>query len=81
VWKIAAVTVCGFDMKGQHSPSTLPTGDCNNYNTDHLTPSVFDNSSNHNKGMGFLVIFKGLIENGGSQTFPVQTSTTVRLVQ
>lgn len=81
VWKIAAVTICGFDLKGATSPDTLPTGDCNNYNTDHLVPSVFNNSSNHNKGMGFLVIFKGLIENGGSNTFPTVTSTTVRLTK
>lgn len=81
VWKIAAVTICAFDLKGTHSSSTLPTGDCNNLNTDHLTPSVFDNSSNHNKGMGFLVIFRGLIENGGQSTFPVVTATTVRLVE
>ena len=81
VWKIAAVTICGFDLKGQKSSATLPTGDCNNYNSDHLAPSVFDNSSNKNKGMGFLVIFKGLIQNGGSNTFPTVTSTTVRLTQ
>jgi Putative Flp pilus-assembly TadE/G-like len=81
VWKIVSATICGFDLKGKSSSSTLPTGDCNNYNTDHLAPSVFDNSSNNNKGMGFLVIFRGIIENGGSQTFPVQTSTTVQLVK
>jgi Flp pilus assembly protein TadG len=83
IWKLAAVTICGFDMKGNigNQTSTLPTGDCNNLNTDHLTPTVFDNASNHNKGMGFLVIFRGLIENGGLTSFPVEVETTMRLVK
>jgi hypothetical protein len=89
VWKIAAATICGYDLKGAHSPSksSVPNpllqagSECSMYNTDHLTPSVFDNASNHNKGMGFLLIFKGLIEPGGATTFPVETKTTMRLAE
>jgi hypothetical protein len=31
--------------------------------------------------MGFLVIFRGLIENGGLTSFPVEVETTMRLVK
>ena len=76
VWKIAAVTVCGFALHGERSSDTLPTGDCNNYNLDHLKPSAYGNGDT-----GFLLIFKGLLENGQTTLLPPKMDTTVRLVQ
>jgi hypothetical protein len=76
VWKIAAVTICGYAMHGVYSSSTLPTGDCNNYNPDHAKPQDFDNSD-----IGFLLIFKGIIDSGDVASFPVSVSSTMRLVE
>lgn len=75
VWKIAAVTVCGFAMKGKLS-SAMPAGDCTTSNTSGLSTAVFSRDD-----IGFLVIFKGLIEAGGPATFPVQVDTRLRLVE
>lgn len=76
VWKIAAVTICGFALKGKYSSSTLPTGDCNNFNTDALVPTDFKSSE-----VGFLVIFKGLLSSGDTGGFPTQVDSTLRLVE
>jgi Flp pilus assembly protein TadG len=85
IWKIAAATVCGYALHGAYSSdpapvgngsSTLPTGDCNNLNTDHLKPTDFDSGDT-----GFLLIFKGMIEPGGLTSFPVDVKTTLRLVE
>lgn len=75
VWKIAAVTICGFAMKGKLS-SAMPAGDCTTSNTSGLSTTVFSKDD-----IGFLLIFKGLIEAGGPATFPVQVSTRLRLVE
>lgn len=78
VWKIAAVTVCGYGLHGAKSPSNLATvsNECNNANTDHLDPATtFDNDD-----LGFLLVFKGLIEKDGD-AFHVDTKTTMRLVE
>jgi Flp pilus assembly protein TadG len=76
VWKIAAVTICGFALKGKYSPDTLPTGDCNNMNTYGLKPTNFASGD-----IGFLVIFKGLLSSGDSGGFPTQVDSTLRLVK
>jgi Flp pilus assembly protein TadG len=76
VWKIAAVTICGYAMKGVYSSSTLPTGDCNNLNTYGLAPTNFDKAD-----IGFLVIFKGLLSSGDTGGFPTQVDSTLRLVE
>jgi len=76
VWKIAAVTVCGYAFKKNRSSDTMPTGDCNNYNSDHVKPSDFGD-----KDSGFDLIFRGLLQTGDTGGFPVETKTSVRLVE
>jgi hypothetical protein len=79
VWKIAAVTVCGYGIKGRLSSDTMLTGDCNDMNqVDKLKPSV--EFPDHDD-IGFLLIFRGLLETGGPPTFPVDVQTTMRLVE
>lgn len=75
VWKIAAVTVCGYAMKGKVS-SVMPAGDCTTSNTSGLSTATFTKDD-----IGFLLIFEGLIEAGGPTTFPVEVDTRLRLVE
>jgi len=77
VWKMAAVTVCGYALHGVYSPSTLPQGDCNNANAlTHFKPQDFASGD-----IGFILVFKALIESGDAGSFPVDTQTTMRLVE
>ena len=76
VWKIAAVTICGYALKGAYSSSTLPTGDCNNMNVHALDPKNFDKAD-----IGFLVIFKGMLTSGSTGGFPTQVDSSLRLVK
>ena len=78
MWKIAAVTICGYALKGVYSSSTLPTGDCNNMNatTPKVKPQNFGSAD-----IGFLMIFRGLLQAGDTGGFPVEVATSMRLVE
>jgi Putative Flp pilus-assembly TadE/G-like len=85
VWKIAAVTICGYALHQYKSSDTLPTGDCNNFNLSQpvgdptyprAAPSHFENHDS-----GFLLIFRGLLESGDTITSFPRTEASVRLVE
>ena len=77
VWKIAAVTVCGYAMKGQRSSETLPPGECQARNTSGLSPKT---TFGDKEDLGFLVIFRGIIAAGTPATFQ-GTKTSMRLIE
>lgn len=77
VWKIAAVTVCGYALKGKWSTNPLPAGDCQALNADSLSPK---GTFPKNADIGFLLIFRGLIAAGTPTTFE-DTEATLRLVK
>lgn len=59
VWKIAAVTLCGYAMKGNRSGNTLPAGECRTKNAGSWTPmTAFGDKDD----IGFLLIFQGIID-------------------
>jgi hypothetical protein len=76
VYKIAAVTICGVSIN--HSDSAMSTEpECANNPDGHTPATTFDGHGD----MGFLVVFKGLIESGGASEFTVDVETTMRLVE
>ena len=59
VWKIAAVTLCGYAMKGNRSVTAMPAGECTTKNAANWTPlTAFPDKDD----IGFLFIFQGIID-------------------
>lgn len=75
IWKIAAVTVCGYSFKGNRTSDDLPA-ECDPYNTADARPSHFGSKDN-----GLLLVFRELIQSGGKSGFTIDVETTMRLVE
>ncbi|WP_299923927.1 pilus assembly protein TadG-related protein [uncultured Nocardioides sp.] len=78
VWKIAAVTLCGYAMKGKRSATALPAGDCTTRNAGSWTPmSAFGDKDD----IGFLLVFQGIIDVNAPTTTIDTGTASVRLVE